>query len=255
MKLQDKVAIVTGGGTGIGRGISEVLARAGAKVAVNYSRSRDDAEQTVAAICSAGGSAIAIAADVSKDSDARTMMERVSDQFGRLDILVNNAGWSTRIPHEKLDDLTDEIWDRTLNTNLRGAFYCMRAAVPFLKKQPGSSIINIASVAALTGQGSSIAYAASKGGMLTMTKSFARVLAPDVRVNAIAPGFVRTRFANWPQSAFDQGESITPLKELPTPEEIGELALYLASETTPITGQTIEMDGGLAALGPYPPRI
>jgi 3-oxoacyl-[acyl-carrier protein] reductase len=254
MKLQDRVAIVTGGGTGIGRGISEVLARAGAKVAVNYSRSRDDAEQTVAAICSQGGTAMPIAADVSKDSDARAMMEQVAGQFGRLDILVNNAGWSTRIPHERLEDLTDEIWDRTLNTNLRGAFYCMRAAVPFLKKQPGSSIINVASVAALTGQGSSIAYAASKGGMLTMTKSFARVLAPDVRVNAIAPGFVRTRFANWPQSAFDQGESITPLKKLPTPEQIGELALYLASES-PITGQTIEMDGGLSALGPYPPRI
>ena len=250
MKLQDRVAIVTGGGTGIGRGISEVLARAGAKVAVNYSRSREDAEQTAAAICSKGGTAFAIAADVSKDSDARAMMQQVAERFGRLDILVNNAGWSTRIPHEKLEELTDEIWDRTLNTNLRGAFYCMRAAAPFLKKQPGSSIINIASVAAFTGQGSSIAYAASKGGMLTMTKSFARVLAPDVRVNAIAPGFVRTRFANWPQSAFDQGESITPMKKLPTPEEIGALALYLASDGSPITGQTIEMDGGLSALGP-----
>lgn len=254
MNLQDRVAIVTGGGTGIGRGISEVLARTGAKVAVNYSRSREDAEKTVEAICSQGGTAMAIAADVSQDAEARSLMQRVVQSFGRLDTLVNNAGWSTRIPHEKLEDLTDEIWDRTLNTNLRGAFYCMRAAVPYLKQQPGSSIVNIASVAAFTGQGSSIAYAASKGGLLTMTKSFARVLAPDVRVNAIAPGFVRTRFANWPQSAFDQGESITPLKKLPTPEEIGELTAYLASTNVPITGQTIEMDGGLAALGAYPPR-
>jgi 3-oxoacyl-[acyl-carrier protein] reductase len=250
MKLQDRVAIVTGGGTGIGRGISEVFARAGAKVAVNYSRSREAAEETVAAIQAAGGAAIAVAADVSQDSEARGLMERVAREFGRLDVLVNNAGWSTRIPHEKLEELTDEIWDRTLNTNLRGAFYCMRAAVPYLKKQPGSSIINVASVAAFTGQGSSIAYAASKGGMLTMTKSFARVLAPDVRVNAIAPGFVRTRFAGWPASAFDHGESITPTKRLPVPEDIGELALYLASEGVPITGQTVEMDGGLAALGP-----
>ena len=250
MKLQDRVAIVTGGGTGIGRGISEMFARAGARVAVNYSRSREDAEQTVAAIASAGGTAIAVAADVSRDADARSLMERVSSEFGRVDVLVNNAGWSTRIPHERLEDLTDEIWDRTLNTNLRGAFYCMRAAVPYLKKQTGSSIINIASVAGLTGQGSSIAYAASKGGMLTMTKSFARVLAPDVRVNAIAPGFVRTRFAGWPASAFDQGEEMTPTKKLATPEEIGALAVYLASDDVPITGQTIEMDGGLAALGP-----
>ena len=254
MDLTDRVAIVTGGGTGIGRGISEVLARAGAKVAVNYSRSREEAEKTVEAICAEGGTAMAVAADVSQDSEARSLMQRVVQAFGRLDTLVNNAGWSTRIPHEKLEDLTDEIWDRTLNTNLRGAFYCMRAAVPYLKQQPGSSIVNIASVAAFTGQGSSIAYAASKGGLLTMTKSFARVLAPDVRVNAIAPGFVRTRFANWPQSAFDQGESITPLKKLPTPEEIGKLTAYLASANVPITGQTIEMDGGLAALGAYPPR-
>ncbi|HYL38541.1 MAG TPA: glucose 1-dehydrogenase [Bryobacteraceae bacterium] len=250
MKLRDRVAIVTGGGTGIGRGISEALAHEGAKVAVNYSRSREAAEEVVTGIRSAGGTAIAIAADVSKDADARGMMERVAGEFGQLDILVNNAGWSTRIPHEKLEDLTDEIWDRTLNTNLRGAFYCMRAAVPYLKKRPGSSIINVASVAALTGTGSSIAYAASKGGLLTMTKSFARVLAPAVRVNAIAPGFVRTRFAGWPASAFDQGEAITPMKRLPTPEDLGGLAVYLASDGVSITGQTIEMDGGLAALGP-----
>jgi len=249
MKLQDRVAIVTGGGTGIGRGISEVFAREGAKVAVNYSRSQKEAEETVAAIQAAGGTAIAVAADVSEDASARGLMERVAREFGRLDILVNNAGWSTRIPHERLDDLTDEIWDRTLNTNLRGAFYCMRAAVPYLKKQPGASIVNIASVAALTGTGSSIAYAASKGGLLTMTKSFARVLAPDVRVNAIAPGFVRTRFAGWPASAFDQGEAITPMKRLPTPEDLGGLAVYLAGDGISITGQTIEMDGGLASLG------
>src|SRR5271156_3566991 len=111
MKLQDRVAIVTGGGTGIGRGISEMLAQAGAKVAVNYSRSKEDAEETVAAIQSAGGTAMAIAADVSRDASARELMERVAGEFGGLDILVNNAGWSTRIPHERLDDLTDEIWD------------------------------------------------------------------------------------------------------------------------------------------------
>ena len=251
MKLQNRVAIVTGGGTGIGRGISEVLARSGAKVAVNYNRSRDEAEQTVASICSKGGSAMAVAADISRDSEARGMMQCVTDRFGRLDLLVNNAGWSMLVPYERLDELTDEIWDRTVNINLRGAFYCMRAAVPYLKKQPGSSIINILSDAAMTGQGSSIVYAASKGGLLTMTKSFARLLAPDIRVNAIAPGFVRTRFANWPPSIFDESEAITPLKRLPTPEDIGELALYLASDSTPITGQTILLDGGLATLGAH----
>lgn len=248
MKLQDRVAVVTGGGTGIGRAICELFAREGAKVAVNYSRSKEAAEEVVAAIRSAGGVAIAVAASVSEQSDVSAMMDRVGSEFGRIDILVNNAGWSTRIPHHKFEDLTDEIWDRTLNTNLRGTFYSVRAAVPWLRKQSGSSILNIASVAGITGMGSSMVYAASKGGMITMTMSLARALAPDIRVNAISPGFVRTRFANWPSSAFDDGESITPLKHLATVDEIANLALHLSAEANSITGENIVVDGGLARL-------
>lgn len=241
--------VVTGGGTGIGRGISTAFGREGAKVVVNYSKSRDAAEETAAEIRSGGGSAVAMAADVSIDSEARAMMNNVGREFGRLDYLVNNAGWSTVIPHDKLEDLTDEVWTRTLDTNLHGPFYCMRAAAPWLKKQSGSAIINVASVAGLTGTGSSIAYAASKGGLLTMTKSFARVLAPDVRVNAIAPGFVRTHFANWTTAAFDAGEAMTPMGKLPSPEEIGAMAVYLARDATATTGETIVVDGGLSELG------
>jgi 3-oxoacyl-[acyl-carrier protein] reductase len=177
------------------------------------------------------------------------MVDRISREFGRLDILVNNAGWSTRIPHDQLDNLTDEIWDRTFDTNLRGAFYSVRAAVPLLRKQAGASVVNIASVAGMTGMGSSIAYAASKGAMITMTKSLARALAPQIRVNAIAPGFVRTRFANWPASAFEQGEAMTPLKRLGTVEEIAALALYLVADAVSTTGETIIVDGGLTELG------
>lgn len=249
MKLKDRVALVTGAGTGMGRAIAELFAREGAKVAVNYNQSKEAAEEVVAGIRAAGGTAVAIAADVADEASVEAMMDRVSEQFGRLDILINNAGWSTRIPHDQLDDLTDEIWDRTFDTNLRGAFYAIRAAVPLLRKQPGSSIINVASVAGMTGMGSSIAYAASKGGMITMTKSLARALAPQIRVNAIAPGFVRTRFANWPASAFDQGEAITPLKQLATVEEIAALALYLVADAGSTTSETIVVDGGLTELG------
>jgi len=249
MKLQDRVALVTGAGTGIGRAIAETFAREGAKVAVNYSRSRDAAEEVVTAIREAGGTAIAIAADVARQSDVAAMLGQVRDEFGGLDILVNNAGWSTRIPHDQLDDLTDEIWDRTFNTNLRGSFYCVRAATPLLRQREGASVVNIASVAGMTGMGSSVAYAASKGAMITMTKSLARALAPAIRVNAIAPGFVRTRFANWPASAFDQGESATPLKRLATVEEIAALALHLAADARATTGETIVVDGGLTELG------
>jgi len=249
MKLQDRVALVTGAGTGMGRAIAELFAREGAKVAVNYSQSRDAAEEVVAGIRAAGGTALAIAADVSKESDVDALVAKVNHEFGRLDILVNNAGWSTRIPHDQLDNLTDEIWDRTFDTNLRGAFYAIRSAVPSLRQQTGSSIVNVASVAGMTGMGSSIAYAASKGAMITMGKSLARALAPEIRVNTIAPGFVRTRFANWPASAFDQGQAITPLKQLATVEEIAALALYLVADATSTTGETIVVDGGLTELG------
>jgi 3-oxoacyl-[acyl-carrier protein] reductase len=249
MKLQGRVALVTGAGTGIGRAIAELFAREGSKVAVNYSRSRDAAEEVVTAIRAAGGTATTVAADVSRQSDVDAMIDRVNQEFGGLDILVNNAGWSTRIPHHQLEDLTDEIWDRTFNTNLRGTFYCVRAATPLLRKREGASVVNIASVAGLTGMGSSVAYAASKGAVITMTKSLARALAPAIRVNAIAPGFVRTRFANWPASAFDQGEELTPLKRLATVEEIAALALHLAADARATTGETIVVDGGLTELG------
>jgi 3-oxoacyl-[acyl-carrier protein] reductase len=249
MKLQDRVALVTGAGTGIGRGIAEAFARQGVTVAVNYSRSRDAAEEVVREIRAAGGTAIAIGASVSEDSEVRAMVDQIAREFGRLDFLINNAGWSTRIPHDRLDELTDEVWDRTFDTNLRGAFYCVRAAVPQLRKQEGAAIVNIASVAGMTGLGSSMAYAASKGAMITMTKSLARALAPDIRVNAIAPGFVRTRFADWPASAFDEGEAMTPLKRLATVEEIGALAVHLALDAKSITGETIAVDGGVAELG------
>ena len=250
MKLNNRVALVTGAGTGMGRAIAELFANEGAKVGVNYAHSRDAAEEVASCINQKGGTAIAIGADVAKESDVRAMIGRIESEFGRLDILVNNAGWSTRIPHHQLEDLTDEIWDRTLNTNLRGTFYCVRAAVPLMKRQEGSSVINIASVAGLGGMGSSIVYAASKGGMLTMTKSLARALAPHIRVNAIAPGFVRTRFAGWPESAFAAGERVTPLQHLPTVDDVAKVSLFLAADATAITGETITLDAGLHALGP-----
>jgi len=248
--MKDRVAVVTGGGTGIGRAISEHFAGAGARVIVNYSRSRDDAEDTVKGIKAKGGTAVAVAADVSKKDGAKSLMDAAVGEFGRLDYLINNAGWSQRVPHTQMDDLTDEIWDRVFDTNLRGAFYCVRAAAPHLEKQPGAAIVNIASVAALMGQGSSMAYAASKGGMVTLTKSLARALAPDVRVNAVLPGFIRTRFAGWPDSAFNDAEKITPLRKLATVEDCARAAMFFAAYALGTTGETLVVDGGMAPLGP-----
>jgi 3-oxoacyl-[acyl-carrier protein] reductase len=250
MSLKDRVAVVTGGGTGIGRAISEHFARQGARVLVNYNQSREDSEDTVRGIQSSGGIAMAVGADVSTQEGANALMATAEREFGRLDYLINNAGWSQRVPHANLEDLTDEIWDHVFDTNLRGAFYCVRAAVPHLKKESGAAIVNIASVAALMGQGSSMAYAASKGGMVTLTKSLARALAPDIRVNAVLPGFVRTRFAGWPASAFTEAEKTTPLRKLATGHDVAEATLFFAAHAMSTTGETLVVDGGVAPLGP-----
>jgi 3-oxoacyl-[acyl-carrier protein] reductase len=254
MALHGKVALVTGAATGIGRAIAGRFAHEGARVAVNFRSAREAAEQLVAEVQAGGGTATAIAADVSVESEVRAMFEQVKREFGRLDVLVNNAGWSTRIPHRKLDELTDDIWDKTFDINLRGVFYCVRAAVPLLQKQSGASIVNIASVAGSTGVGSSMAYAAAKAGVLTMTKSLARALAPEIRVNAISPGLIRTHFAGRPDSdsAFDAEEERTPLTRLATVDECAEVALFLASTATAVTGQSILVDGGLYVLGANP---
>ncbi len=249
MLLQDRVSVVTGGGTGIGRAISLLLAREGAAVVVNYARSREAAEEVVREIEHAGGCAQAFRADVTHDAEVKTMFAEVASRWGRLDILVNNAGWSTRIPHHNLEELTDEIWDRTLNTNLRGAFYCVRAAAPLLRQTPGGNIVNIASAAAFHASGSSIVYAASKAAMVSMTKSLARALAPDIRVNAVCPGLVHTRFAGWPPESFEHGKQVTPLGRLATVEEVAQVALFLAAEATALTGEAILVDGGMYQLG------
>ena len=145
--------------------------------------------------------------------------------------------------------MTDEIWNRTLNTNLRGAFYATRAAVPLLRKSGGGSVINNTSASAWHAAGSSIVYSASKAALVNMTKSLARVLAPEIRVNAIAPGLVRTRFAGWPQSVFDEGPKHTPLQRIAAAEEVAAVVLFLAADATAITAETILIDGGKTQLG------
>jgi 3-oxoacyl-[acyl-carrier protein] reductase len=239
--LANRVALVTGGGTGIGRAIAIALAGEGASVAVNYSRSAADAEATVGAIHESGARAIAVQADVSGEPQVDAMIDRVAREWGRLDVLVNNAGTTRFIDHQDLDAVTEEVWDRILAVNLKGTFFCARAAARVMTE---GRIINIGSVAGIEGTGSSIAYAASKGAIHTLTKSLARVLAPRITVNAIAPGLIETRWHAGHDAEHAQRVSAFPARRIGRPEDVAHVALALATADNFITGQVIVVDGG-----------
>jgi len=254
-RLSGKVALVTGGATGIGRATVLALAREGAAVAVNYSKSVAEAKETARLAEQAGGRAIVVQADVTRDREARAMVDQVARELGGLDCLVNNAGWTQRVPHRQLDDLTDEIWDRVFATNLRGPFYCARAAIPHMERRGGGAIVNVTSVAGFTGTGSSMAYAASKAGLNTLTKSLARALAPSrIRVNAVAPGLLATGFGGGmiTREFLHQTGSVTPIRRPATVDEAADAVVFLLANES-MTGYTSIVDGGLSALGPMDP--
>ena len=244
MRLAGQRVLVTGGGTGIGRATSLAFAREGASVAINYSRSEEDALKTTAEARAYGVPAITVKADVSRDSEVREMVNMVAREFGGLDILVNNAGVTRFIDYEDLEGLTEDIWDELLAVNLKGTFFCCRAAVPVMKKQGKGAIINIASVAGIIGQGSSIAYCAAKAGVISLTKSLARALAPEIRVNAVAPGFIDTRWHAGREGTYRGAAEAALLKRVGTPEDIAEAVVALAADFSFMTGQTIVVDGG-----------
>jgi len=177
-------------------------------------------------------------------------MARVAKELGGVDFLVNNAGWTKRVqPHGDLESLTDDVWDRVWAVNVKGAFYCVRAAASHMRQRGAGSVVNVTSVAAFAGAGSSMAYAASKAALTTLTKSLARALAPAIRVNAVAPGLVPTGFGGWTDVHWKATSARTPLQRLPTAEETGAAIFYLATAGG-LTGQTIVVDGGRLALGP-----
>ena len=251
MKLKGKVALVTGGGTGMGRAITLKFAAEGADVAINYSRRAKEAEETVEAARRLGVRAFAMKADVAEEAEAIQLVEETVKQFGRLDVLVNNAGWSRVVPHRKLDGLTEEILERTWRINVKGPIYIIRAALPHMLEAGGGSIVNTTSVAAFQGAGSSIIYGASKAALGAITKSLARAFAKDnIRVNAIAPGFVDTQFVEWPAGVKEKAIAASPMGRIPTVDDAANAVLYLACDATGVTAQTIMVDCGVTALHP-----
>jgi 3-oxoacyl-[acyl-carrier protein] reductase len=245
MSSPSPVALVTGAATGIGRAVALRLAQSGMAVAVNYSRSEAEARETLAGVEAGGVRGLLCKANVGNDAAVREMVARVVAELGGLDVLVNNAGTTRFIDHANLEAVTDEDWDQILGVNLKGTFYACRAAWPALRER-GGSVVNVTSVAGLGGQGSSIPYAASKAAINTMTKSLARVFAPKVRVNSVAPGPVLTRWLLPHQQMIDRAVAMTPLKRAATPDDIADTVVFLARGTSIMTGQVVVVDGGLS---------
>jgi len=238
-----RVALVTGSATGVGRAVAIRFARRGFAVAVNYSRSEAEANETVAEVRRLGVPAVLCRATVADDPQVRALVERCRTELGGLDVLVNNAGMTHFISHTELDAVTDVVWDEIFQVNLKGAFYASRAAMPLLKERKGC-IVNVSSVAGLAGHGSSIPYSASKAALNCMTQSLARAFAPDVRVNAVAPGPITTRWLKGREEVVDRAIAQTPLQRAATPDDIADVIEFLALGTTLMTGQVVVADGG-----------
>lgn len=259
MKLRDAVAIITGSSSGIGAATARELAGHGCHVVITYSRNEDGARETARLCEDEGVRTLTVQADVSQDGDCRALVAATEKEFGRLDILVNNAGTTKFCAHGDLDGLSHQDFLDLYSVNTVGPFQMTRAAEQLMRAGGNGHIINMASIAGLAGVGSSIAYAASKGALITLTKSLARVMGPEVRVNAICPGFVQ---GEWLEKGLGKEAYATmlaktrakaPLNETASPETIAQMVAGLIIGGDLTTGEALLVDGG-ASLGPSPGR-
>ena len=237
------VAIVTGSSSGIGEAIARRLSALGASVVVNSAASVDAGEKLARAL---GENAIYVQADISDQAAGERLIAAAIARFGKLDILVNNAGWTTVVPHHDLEALTDDIFARTFDVNVKGTWLLTKAAMPHLKKSDDGNVINITSVAGVRPMGSSIAYAMSKAALNHMTLLLAKSCGP-VRVNAVAPGLVATPWTKDWQAQHDSVKTTAPLRRSATPDDCVEAVLGLL-RTRYATGQILVVDGGLTLV-------
>jgi len=253
MELGGKAALVTGSATGIGRATALALASRGCHVVVNYTRSEAEAKATVRDVEALGARALLCRSDVVDDGAVRAMVAACERELGRLDILVNAAGTTHFAPFDDLEAITPEIWDRIFNVNVRGTFFATRAAAPLLKHSGHGAVVNLASIAGLRPAAQVIPYAASKAAIVNMTVSFARLLAPEVRVNAVAPGWMEGR---WMQAALGadydrlmkRRAERTPLGRVATADDVALTIVGLIADNDFVTGQTVVIDGGYSIV-------
>lgn len=246
MDIIGKVAFVTGGSGDIGGAIAKALARAGADVAISYLGYEEGANKTVDAVKAAGKRGLAVRLDQRDPASVDASVGAVIKEFGRVDILVNNAAWNIGIPFPDIDSLTADIWDRILETNLRGPYLLSRAFAKHLRAHGAGRIINIASVGGLLPLSSSIAYSSSKAGLIHLTRCLAVALAPDITVNCVAPGLVEgTRMAlRLPEAVSQQARDEAVLGRVGSAEDIGEQVVMFCRADS-ITGQVLAVDGGI----------
>ncbi len=249
MRSEKKVAIVTGSARGIGESTARMLSERDYNVVVNYASSADEAKETADTCESAGADVLLIQGDIALDVDCRRMIDETMAKWGRLDVLVNNAGTTTYVNHDNLEGLTPEVWERTFSVNVFGTFQMVRAAEKPLRASGNGNIVNVGSIAGVAGIGSSIAYAASKGAVNTMTLSLARVLAPEVRINTICPGFVGTKWQRDGQgdgydAYVEQVKNGTPQRHACTADDIAESVVSMIEGHRYMTGETILVDAG-----------
>ncbi|HVX76158.1 MAG TPA: SDR family oxidoreductase [Bradyrhizobium sp.] len=248
-------AIITGSASGLGAATAAMLARDGARIVINYSSSQKEAEETADLCRSAGGDVVVVQGDVSRDADCRKIAA-AAESWGRLDILINNAGVTKHVPHGDLDGLSAEDFQRLFGVNTIGPFQMVRATRPLLEaaaRESGrsASVVNVSSVAGISGIGSSVAYAASKGALNTITCSLARALAPLIRVNAVCPGYIDTpwftkgRGVEGAAKVRDAVIAKVPLKRASTAQDVANLVYFLASpQSGNMTGEVVRVDAG-----------
>ncbi|MCC5793869.1 MAG: SDR family oxidoreductase [Chromatiales bacterium] len=253
-----KVAIVTGSATGVGAAAAIMLAERGCNVVINYTRSQAEAEATAETCRARGAEAIVFQGDVSDDSACQAMARAAADKWGRIDYLINNAARTKFNPYPKLDGVSKQDFLDIYAVNVVGAYQMVRAVEPYMRKQGAGAIVNDSSIGGVTGIGSSIPYAISKAALNMMTKSLAHVLAPEIRINAVVPGMIQTRWLKAGmgdeqyQAMLDATAQQLPLKQVATAEDVAEVLVWFLEGARLITGETLIIDSGIH-IGSLPP--